>query len=100
MREADDKLERLLRAARGGEEPRSNAPFGFDTRVVARWRERRNSAPELLRLVRRVALVAAIVTALASSAAYWELARDEEAAEPDGNVYAIADTAIEAGVFQ
>ncbi len=97
MREADDKLERLFRAARNSEAPAAEAPFGFDVRIVALARERRSAAPELLTLVRRIAVVAAIVTVLAGSAAYWELADDQDA---ETNVYAIADTAIEAGVFQ
>lgn len=80
-------------------------PFGFDTRVVALARARRgaremNGARELARFLRRVALVSVIVTAFASSAAYWQMSEIEEIGEPTSNAYAIADSAIESQLFE
>jgi hypothetical protein len=107
MNPAEEKLERLFRAARAGaeQEVKIEAPFGFATRVVANWRangngSKRAEVAELLRLVRRVTVAAAIVTLLASGAAWWQLEAPEDAAqEPFTNVYAFADTAIESGLL-
>ena len=102
MRGSD--LDRLLRAAGQCDEPGSHAPFGFDTRVVALWRGSRgevaNRLAELTRLVRRIAISAAIVTVISGVGAYWQLSANDEEAEPLTNTYAIADTAIETGIFQ
>ena len=91
-------LERLLRAAAEGRETPLEMPFGFDTRVVARARGQESSrvtdAWELARMLRRIAVCALVLTVFASSAAYWQLSENEEAAEPFTNAYAIADTTI------
>jgi len=103
MKDADVRLHRLLRAARGEETTPADAPFGLATRVVARWREgqsRSADAPELLRLVRRVTVAAAIVAVLATGGAYWQFGEQIDAAEPFTNVYAFADTAIETGLSE
>src|SRR3712207_7676492 len=44
--------------------------------------------------------VSVIVTAFASSAAYWQMSEIEEIGEPTSNAYAIADNAIESEFFQ
>lgn len=102
MRDSD--LERLLRAAAKSEELDVTTPFGFDTRVVARWRASRGEnvgvAREFAALLRRVAVGAAIVAIVASAGAYWQVSENEDAGEPLTNAYAIADNAIESGVFQ
>lgn len=105
MGKLDEKLDRLLRAAAVPEDGQpAEAPFGFETRVVALWRSQlsRNGAEswDFARIFRRVATAAMIVTACASAAAYWELQQNEELGEPIANEYAIADTAIEAGTWQ
>jgi hypothetical protein len=103
MEPRDSDLDRLLRAAANGDEPEATAPFGFDTRVVAQWRaggETNGGARELIRLVRRVAVGAAIVITFASAGAYWQFSESEDDAEPLTNAYAIADNAIESGFFQ
>lgn len=91
---------RLLRAAASvPNEPAPEMPFGFDTRVVALWRASLPSDPaEIGRLLRRVMLVAASLIVLATAGAYRELHDGDEAAEPFGNEFSIADTAI-SGVF-
>ena len=106
MAKHDPDLDRLLRAAaaRPDAEPAS-IPFGFETRVVALARENRggremNGGRELKRFLRRVALVSVVVTAFASSAAYWQMSEIEEIGEPISNAYAIADNAIESQFFQ
>jgi len=107
MAKPDPDLDRLLQAAAAAErdsEPAS-MPFGFDTRVVALARANRgaretNGGRELVRFLRRVALVSMIVTAFASSAAYWQMSEIEEIGEPTSNAYAIADNAIESEFFQ
>ena len=80
-------------------------PFGFDTRLAALAREQRrggetNGGREFTRFLRRVALVSVIITAFASSAAYWQLSENAATAEPLSNEYAIADNAIESEFFQ
>ena len=108
MAKPDPDLDRLLRAA-AAQEPGSapaEMPFGFDTRVVAlaRAEQRRggetNGGRELARFLRRVALVSVIITAFASSAAYWQMSENDAIGEPLSNAYAIADNAIESEFFE
>ena len=96
MKDIDLKLERLLQsAALAKDEAPIEAPFGFDTRVVAMWRGLENSeSVGLTRLLRRVALLAAAVTILATAGAYYE-AQQDESSEPFTNEFAIADSAIQ-----
>jgi hypothetical protein len=95
MKDAD--LERLLRAAaltKGGAGP--EAPFGFDTRVVALWRAQAEAASlGVTRLLRRVAVTAAAITVVATAGAYLEALRNRESSEPFANDFAIADSAIQ-----
>src|SRR3712207_5203904 len=107
MAKHDPDLDRLLRAAAPPQPDAESAemPFGFDTRVVALARQKRgagepNGGRKLARFLRRVALVSVVVTAFASSAAYWQMSENQEIGEPTANAYAIADNAIEAELFE
>ena len=107
MAKPDPNLDRLLRAA-ATEEPNSepaSMPFGFDTRVVALARGQArsghlNGGRELVRFLRRIALVSVVITAFASSAAYWQVSENEALGEPLSNAYAFADNAIESEFFE
>lgn len=70
-------------------------PFGFDTRIVALARSAtpRNGS---IRLLRRVAVIAVIVTFAAAAGAWRQISSAES---PVSNAYTIADTAIE-GVLE
>jgi hypothetical protein len=103
MDKMDADIDRLLRAAaaaQAGTDP-IEAPFGFDTRVVARWRSERSvngrGLRAFTRLFQSVAVSAALVTIFASAGAYWQLSENDELSEPMANAYAIADGVIEAG---
>ncbi len=106
MAKLDDELNRLLaNAAQAAPDHASTEiPFGFDTRIVALVKEKRSvegrESRQLNIFLRRMALAAVIVTAFASSAAYWQMSQNEDATEPLSNAYAIADTAIDADFFQ
>ena len=106
MAKPDPHLDRLLRAAaRHDDAAPAEMPFGFDTRIAALARAHRlasgdTSGWELARLVRRVAVGAVIIAAFASSAAYWQMAENQDGSDPSANAYAIADNAIEAEFFQ
>jgi hypothetical protein len=97
MTDVDGKIDRLLRAAAlAKEEAPLDAPFGFDTRVVALWRAKEKAASlGLARLVRRVALIAIAVAVVAGAGAYREAGRSRESNEPLANEFAIADSAIQ-----
>ncbi len=99
----DRALDRLLQAAAQAPETTPEMPFGFATRVVALARAAgipgRSESRQLARFLQRVALGAVVVAAFASSAAYWQMTENDDLSEPLSNVYAIADTAIEANVF-
>ncbi|HEX8489992.1 MAG TPA: hypothetical protein VF626_03150 [Chthoniobacterales bacterium] len=94
-----DNLDRLLRAAaHAPEEPAPDAPFGFDTRVVASWRAGQGSATDLVdltRFLRRTGVIAFAVLVLASAAAYRQFSEDAAFSAPQTNEYAIADSAIQ-----
>jgi hypothetical protein len=97
MKPAD--LDRLLRsAAQAPEEPTPEAPFGFDTRVLASGRSGReivNDVADLSRFLRRTGLIAFAVLTLASAAAYRQFTEDKAFTSPQTNEYAIADTQIQ-----
>jgi hypothetical protein len=100
MKDLDLKLAKLLRsAAEVREDGPAEAPFGFDTRVVALWR---GGAPNgnngIARLLRRVAVLAVAVIAISSTAVVYELNRQTAADELFTNAYGIADSAIETEV--
>jgi hypothetical protein len=92
-------LDRLLRsAARASEPPTSEAPFGFDTRVVAAWRAHgkdANDFAELSRFLRRAGAIACAVLLLAGAAAYRQYRDETKFASLATNEYAIADSAIQ-----
>ncbi|MDQ6764978.1 MAG: hypothetical protein M3Z22_02605 [Verrucomicrobiota bacterium] len=105
MAKLDSELDRLLRAASmGAKAERVEAPFGFDTRVVSRWRAERTSGEGDLwgfpAFVRRVALTALVIGTAASGAAFWQLKQNDDLDEPTANAYALADNVIEAGAWQ
>ena len=96
----DVDLDRLLRsAAKTKDEPPSEMPFGFDTRVVALSRKNGNGSA-LAGLLRHVALAAAAVIVFASAGAYLEFNRNGDAISDTGNEYAIADSVIQDEVAQ
>ena len=96
MNDLDPKLDRLLRsAAQGREDISPEVPFGFDTRVVARWRAAKPGSNGLGRLLRRVAVSAAVVIVIATSAAFYEFQQDGDDDDAYGNEFAIADSAIQ-----
>jgi hypothetical protein len=96
MTDVDGKIDRLLRAAAlAKEEAPLDAPFGFDTRVVALWRAKEAASLGLARLVRRVALIAVAVAVVAGAGAYREAGQNRESSEPVANEFAIADSAIQ-----
>ena len=101
MSAVDDHLHRLLRAAAARhDDVLPEMPFGFDTRVVALVRSSPDRSSRFAGAVRRVALLAAVVGIAATAGAWWEANAAENSADPYGNAYAIADSAIETGAFQ
>jgi hypothetical protein len=91
-------MDRLLRsAAQAPEQVAAEAPFGFDTRVVASWRSGNGVANELAdlsRFLRRAGVIACAVLVIAGAAAYRQY-RDEATFAAPTNEYAIADSAIQ-----
>lgn len=92
-------LDRLLRSATTvAEPPAPEAPYGFETRIVALWRAgngRANFAAELTRFLRGIGAIALAVLALASAGAYQQFSENEARTAPQTNEYAIADSAIQ-----
>jgi hypothetical protein len=99
MKERDADLDRLLRsAATASGALMPEAPYGFETRVLASWRAglgRATEAAELTNFLRRIGVVAMAVLALASAGAYLQFNENEARTIPQTNEYAIADTAIQ-----
>ncbi|MEP7015021.1 MAG: hypothetical protein ABI925_06255 [Verrucomicrobiota bacterium] len=93
----DPIVDRLLRsAALARQDAPIEAPFGFDTRVVALWRGlEKTEGIGLARLLRRVAIVAAAITIITAAGVYREASKDNEDSEPFGNEFVIADSAIQ-----
>ncbi len=91
-------VDRLLRSAGQTQQPDSQIPFGFETRVVAGWRSGRgagNDLADLSRFLRGAGAVACAVLVVFGTAA-WRQYRDETRfASPATNEYAIADSAIQ-----
>ena len=95
MKKSSSSLERLLRSAASvpSAEP-EEMPFGFDTRVLALASIQPGSANGgIASLVRRVAIAAACVTALATAGVYWQAAGSDD--PYDGEDYAFAETEIQ-----
>ena len=99
MSKRDTDLERLLQsAARAPKEPDPEAPFGFDTRVVAQWRSgkgRTNDLADLVPFLRTIGVSALAVVAIAGTGVYRQFAESETRIAPQTNEYAIADSAIQ-----
>jgi hypothetical protein len=96
MKDIDPKLGRLLRsAAQAREDISPEAPFGFDTRVVALWRASKPGSNGLGRFLRRVSITAAGVIVMASAAAFYEVQQDGDDDDAYGSEFAIADSAIQ-----
>jgi hypothetical protein len=96
MKIADTNLDRLLRAAADvPNELSSEIPFGFETRMVARWRAGWNGeSADLALFLRRVVLMSLGVIVLAGAGAYQELRQPDDFGEPFNDGYAIADSVI------
>lgn len=103
MDKREAELERLLRAARG-DEGAPEMPYGFDTRVIALARatgsDRSTPVRELIRAFTRIAAGGLAVAIIATVATYWQLAENDDLAEPDTNAYAFVDTAINAELIE
>lgn len=97
MDKREAQLTRLLKlAATAKTEGTMEAPFGFDTRVVARWRGMNpNANGDVVRFVRRVALTALAITILGAFGTYRQFEQDDESGEPLSNDYALVDSEIQ-----
>lgn len=98
MNDADSRLQRLLKtAAKARIEEPASPPFGFDTRVVALWRAGNGRiAPNgVVRLVRRVAVLAAFVILASGAGSFHEFRATRDIVEPGANEFAIVDSAIQ-----
>jgi hypothetical protein len=99
MKEPDADLDRLLRSAATAAEPSvPEAPYGFETRVIALWHAgngRPTEAVEVTRFLRRIGAIAFAVLALASAGAYQQFSENEVRITPQTNEYAIADAVIQ-----
>jgi hypothetical protein len=104
MDQHDYKLSRLLRSAAMAQDASpAEPPFGFDTRVVALWKSQRaNHAAEpwaLIRMLRNVTIVAAIVAASAGAGVWWQT-QQSESSDSLATAYSIADSTVEAGAIE
>ena len=99
MKEPGADLDRLLRSAANAAQPSApQAPYGFETRVVALWHAgngRATDAADLTRFLQRIGAVAFAVLDLASAGAYQQFEENEARTTPQTNEYAIADSAIQ-----
>jgi hypothetical protein len=93
VKNREEILQRLLRAARHGEEP-ATAPFGFSTRVLALARESApNGSAMIASFARRAGVIAVALIALGGAGLYrtsvfqnsWDISSE----------YGVADTAIQ-----
>jgi hypothetical protein len=89
------EVDRLLRSAAQASEAPVEMPFGFDTRVVARWRSMGEKPNGIASLLRRVAVFSAVVIAISTLAAVREIKQSKEQYNDFTNEVAIADTAIQ-----
>jgi hypothetical protein len=90
------EIDRLLRSAsQAGDEASAEIPFGFDTRVVALWHALGAKPNGVASLLRRVALLSAVVIAISTAAALREAKQSREQFNDLTNEFAIADTAIQ-----
>ncbi|HET9418362.1 MAG TPA: hypothetical protein VFO30_03400 [Chthoniobacterales bacterium] len=93
--EGGGSLDRLLRAAASTNEDAPEMPYGFDTRVVALWQAHGEREPNgIARLIRHVAVFAAVILIASAAGVYREVIRSDVSSEPFANQFAIADSAI------
>ncbi len=96
MKKNASSIERLLQAAATlAPEPEAAMPFGFDTRVVARWRA--TFPPDsvaIVHLLRRVIFIAVTLIVLAGAGAYREFSQGD-----DNDEYTLTDSAIGGAAF-
>jgi acid phosphatase family membrane protein YuiD len=96
MNDLDPRIDRLLRsAAEAREDVPAAMPFGFDTRVVALWRASAKKPNGVTPLLRRIALLSAVVIVVSTIAAVREAGQSREIGESLTNEFAIADSAIQ-----
>ncbi len=96
MKRANQDLDRLLNSAAGApEEAPVQAPFGFETRVVALWRAAGPKKNGLAGLLRGIALSSAAIIVLAAAGTVLEYQQSADAGDASTNEYAIADSAIQ-----
>ena len=91
-------LDRLLRSAAHADQPDSEVPFGFEARVIARWRSRHdvgNDLADLSRFLRRAGVLAFAVLVIAGTAAWRQYREEAGFATVAANEYAIVDSAIQ-----
>ena len=103
MKDGDSMLHRLLRsAAQVPVEKVAAPPFGFETRVVALWRAENGTGAGngVLRLVRRVILMATFVILFSGAASFREFRQTIDVVEPTEDEFAIADSAIQNELYQ
>ncbi|HEY2102256.1 MAG TPA: hypothetical protein VGH08_03285 [Chthoniobacterales bacterium] len=95
MKNHDDILPRLFRAAATSRMDDPQMPFGFDTRVLALAREgHSNGSAIIASLARAAAMIALVVIAIATAGLY----RASESSSELPNGYIIADNAIQSGL--
>ena len=99
-----DDVTRLLRSAANAPEPAApEAPFGFETRVVASWHSGTNvinDFADLSRFLRRAGVIACAVLIVAGAAAYRQYREETKFASLTTNEYAIADSTIQSELSQ
>ena len=97
----DQEIDRLLRSAsKSSDQAPAEMPFGFDTRLVAQWRELGAKPNGISSLLRRVALLSSGVIIISTLAAVRELKQSQDQSNDFTNEFAIADTAIQDGLSQ
>jgi hypothetical protein len=102
MKTRDHTVERLLRSAGQVGDEKVSAPFGFETRIVALWRAGNPLAGGngIVRLVRRVAVLAACVILISGAASFREFSETRDIFEPGADELAIADSAIQSEFYR
>jgi hypothetical protein len=92
----NEQIDRLLRsAAQADEAVPVTMPFGFDTRVIALWRDGTPKANGVMQLLRRVAVLSIAVIVISTIAAVREVNQSREIRETMANEFAIVDSAIQ-----
>ena len=95
----NDDLDRLLRSAANVPQERvDEAPFGFETQVIASWRAGTSSGDdvaEISRFLRRAGAIGLAIVLVAGATVYGQFREQTILAGPQTNEYAIADSAIQ-----